>query len=425
MNATYFKQVLTVFLLAAIAFAARADLIVSNLGQPTSDYYGPIGDANSTSNFLIGQEFTLPPNSTPFLLTNITLLLSPTGGGAKITVSIWSADANDDPLDQLATVATQTVTTAGAISFLPATNIALAPGIYYVVAAPASPTNSGLVKWAYSGTTNWAGPGTLGGYADTSAGFWRSTSITNFPQQISIEAVPESSALILQHAAGTNRLAWPPNLNGFVLETTTNLAPPDWQPITNAPAIVAGTNTLAVRTTNTAQLFRLRQTYAAENLDQPNAYRDGPIGNANNHNNFLIGQEFTVPPGNFTLNRLTLLLNPVNGSGNITVSLWNVGPDNNPTNQFAVVASALVSHETNVDFVPTNTITLPGGTYYAVASPTAARESGLVYWDWTAAVTWTGFGELNSIASTYTGQWVNSPFGVGPFQIAIRLTPAP
>ncbi|MGA2028894.1 MAG: hypothetical protein ABSG87_02330, partial [Verrucomicrobiota bacterium] len=49
-----------------------------------------------------------------------------------------------------------------------------------------------------------------------------------------------------------------------------------------------------------------------DNLDQTTAGYYGPIGTDSNSNDFLIGQEFTLPAGNpsYTLNKITLLLDP-------------------------------------------------------------------------------------------------------------------
>ena len=80
-----------------------------------------------------------------------------------------------------------------------------------------------------------------------------------------------------------------------------------------------------------------------DNLDQTLAGYFGPIGTDSTTNDFLIGQEFTLPTGNpfYTLNKITLLLDPENGSGDITVSIYGVDANNNPTNPIAFVVLAI------------------------------------------------------------------------------------
>src|SRR5437879_1647406 len=124
------------FLFFLILFPAawvRADVIVDNLQQPTENYSGPIGDSSTTNGFLIGQEFTLPPGATPYHLNQITLLLSATGGGANITVSVWNVGPDNNPTNEIAVVSSRRVANAGNVDFVPSTNLTLPPGIYYVV----------------------------------------------------------------------------------------------------------------------------------------------------------------------------------------------------------------------------------------------------------------------------------------------------
>lgn len=168
----------------------RAEVMVNNLDEPTENYFGPIGDDSTTNDFLIGQEFTLPSGANPFQINKIALLLSPTGGGANITVSLWDVDVNNNPFSQIAVVASAYVATAGQVDFVPSNSITLSPGIYYVVAAPTTPADSAKVGWYWTLSTAGAGFGVLGGFADTNPGSWQSKPIASGPYQMSIEATP-------------------------------------------------------------------------------------------------------------------------------------------------------------------------------------------------------------------------------------------
>jgi hypothetical protein len=382
------------FVLLMAMAGVRADVIVDNLNQPTRGYFGPIGTDANTNDFLIGQQFILPNEPTPYLLNKITVLFSAIGGGASITLSIWRSDDSNNPTNEIGVVATQSVTTAGTVDFMPTTNIMLSPGTYFVVAAPATPTDSGYVSWAYANTTNWAGTGRLGGYADTTAGAWFYTAITNYPQQIRVEATPATVSLTIQRNAGVTTLTWPSSLTGYVPDTATNLASPVWQLVTNTPVSANGNITAANNWTDTARYFRLHQSLVAGNLDQPTHDWDGPIGTDNSQNDFLIGQEFVLPAGNYALNKVTMRLNPAIGLGSVTASLWHVGVDGNPT-------------------------------YCIVAAPTTPSDNALVGWDYTLSTSWTGFGSLTNYADTYAGPWENLPLSQGPFQLGIQVTPTP
>jgi hypothetical protein len=412
------------FFVFAAAASLRAAVIVDNLSQPTANYFGPIGSDSNKNDFLIGQEFTLPAGSNPFQLNGITLLLTATGGGANITVSIRGADTNNNPSIEVAVLASQLVTNAGAVTFSPSTNIILSPGIYYVVAAPTSPGDSGRVSWAYANTTNWIGSGMLDSLADTIPGNWENFTITNLPQQMRLQATPIPARIGISMQGSVTTLSWPSVLNGYVVDGATNLSPALWQALTNPVGTGTGTNTLTNHWTATPHFFRLRQSLVAENLDQPGAGWDGPIGSDNNMNDFLLAQQFSLPTGNYALNKLTLTLIPANGSGNVTVSIWSVGSDGNPASQLAVVSSQLVSSAGNVDFLPATPITLTAGSYYVVAAPTTSADNGKVGWYYTISTAWTGFGALANYASTFYGIWENEPISLGPYQLSIQATPA-
>jgi len=131
-----------------------------------------------------------------------------------------------------------------------------------------------------------------------------------------------------------------------------------------------------------------------------------------------------LPPGKYTVSEVTLALNPAYGSANITTSIWGVGPDDNPSNELQVVGSQLVSSPGNVNFIPTGTITLPGGNYYLVAAPTTSADNAKVGWYWTESISWTGFGILGNYAGMSTGAWQNFVIGYGPYQMSVQATPS-
>ena len=198
----------------------------------------------------------------------------------------------------------------------------------------------------------------------------------------------------------------------------------NWQTITNQPIQVGNQFVLSNRWTDSKRFFRLQQQFAVDNLDQWPGPWDGPIGIDANPNDSLLGQVFTLPAGNYAINKVTLLLNPVNGSANITVSLWNVGPNNLPTTQISPVSSQLVTNAGNVDFVPSAPITLSAGSYYVVAAPTTAADNAKVGWVYTVNSTfWTGLGTLSGTADKFPGYWEYFPIGYGPFQMSVRATP--
>ncbi|MDE3066039.1 MAG: hypothetical protein KGJ60_00665 [Verrucomicrobiota bacterium] len=404
------------------AAAVRADVLVDNLTQPTEGYYGPIGSDANTNDFLVAQEFTVPSGLTPYRLDKVTLSLSPTSGGGNITVSIWNVGPDINPTNEIAVVATRLVANAGNADFIPATNITLLPGLYYVVAAPKTAADSGLVSWAYTASTNWTGSGALDGYADTRGGSWTSYAFGT-PQQMSVQATPVATVGI-HSRNGATVLSWPALLNTFALVSATNPATPAWLSVTNPPALVAGNYTLTNFWPDRARFFRLRQRFAVDNLEQPTAGYYGPIGNDSTSNDFLVAQEFALPTGNYTLDRVTLMLEPTSGSGSVTVSIWHAGADNNPTNKIAVVASQMVNNTGYVDFVPTAPIPLPSGGYYVVAAPTTVADNGLVNWAYTLSTPWIGFGSLGGYADTSAGSWVNYPLSNGPQQMRVQATPA-
>ncbi|HUA67197.1 MAG TPA: choice-of-anchor R domain-containing protein, partial [Candidatus Saccharimonadales bacterium] len=200
-------KIILLFLGLIATGIVRADVIVDNLDQPTFEYYGPIGNDSNLNDFLIGQEFIVPGGATPFHLDKVTLLLQATGN-ANITVSIWRVDSNNNPTNEIAVVSTQLVVNNGSttnVDFIPTNDITLPPGIYYVVASPATSADNGLVNWAYTSLTNATGTGALGPFAETSSGAWENSLSTgvfvNYPQQMSVQATPITPTIGISPAA--------------------------------------------------------------------------------------------------------------------------------------------------------------------------------------------------------------------------------
>ena len=167
-------------------YRLREDLpIVSNLKNAVWGYFG------ISTNFMIGQEFTLPSGGGHYVLNKVTLSLSPTNGGGNISVGIWNVGFTNNPSSQIDFVASQLITSQNQVDFIPSSSIVLPAGAsYYVVVAPTTLADSGLVSWAYTSFTSWNGNGVLGGYADTIPGYWENFPITDGPQLISVEATP-------------------------------------------------------------------------------------------------------------------------------------------------------------------------------------------------------------------------------------------
>ena len=408
-----------------VTASVRAEVIVDNLSQPVSGWDGPIGTDANANDFLLAQEITLPAaNYVSYLINKVTLRMRPNGAAANITLSIWGVDLNNNPGNKISVVASQIVSTAGNIDFTPATKVVLPPGMYYVVAAPTTPADNAKVSWAYtSAWTNWSGAGILGSLASTLNGSWASLPVYDSPYLLSVQATPTIGALAMSHEAGVTSLSWSTTLRGFVAETTTNLAPSSWQTITNQSIQVGNQIVLSNSWTDSNRFLRLRQEFAVDNLDQWPGPVDGPIGNDANNSDSLLGQVFTLPAGNYSINKVTLVLAPMNGSANITVSIWNVGPNNLPTTKIFAVSSKLVASAGPVDFIPSAPITLSGGSYYVVAAPTTSADNAKVGWVYTVSTFWTGLGTLSGTADKFPGFWEYSPIGYGPFQMSIQATP--
>jgi hypothetical protein len=407
------------------ASLARADLIVDNLNENTiAGYFGPIGNDSNTNDFLIGQEFTLPASTNLYQLDEVSLLLAPTNGGGNITVSIWTNSRANIPSTEIATLSPVLITNAGKANFVLSSTVTLSPGTYYVVASPTTPADNGRVWWAYASDTNWTGSGTLEGYADTESGNWISYPITSLPQKLSVIATPVSSAILTMHRQGNSlKLSWASGLTGYELDSTTNLAVPAWQSVTNLPVALGGTNTVTNSLSGLMRFYRLRQDFVVSNLSQTVGSYDGPIGTGTNVNSYLLAEEWTVPSGNFTVGKVVLSLNPAAGSAHVTASIWNTGPANTPGSQIDMIATQLVSSAGNFSFVPPAPITLPAGNYYVVARAATPADSGKVDWNWTYSSSWTGFGILDGYAGTTNGLWDTESVADGPYLISIQAPP--
>lgn len=77
-------QTLLSLLVLLLAPSLYADVIMNNLNQGTQNYFGRMGDHSDSSDFLTGQEFSLPAGQTPCQLNQITLPLRVTGRGANL-----------------------------------------------------------------------------------------------------------------------------------------------------------------------------------------------------------------------------------------------------------------------------------------------------------------------------------------------------
>jgi hypothetical protein len=408
------------------ACLARADVIVDNVGEGTGGYFGPIGDDSNTNDFLIGQEFTLPTGTNLYDLDAISLVLEPTNGGGNITVSIWNTSRNNTPATEIAALAPVMVTNRGEVNFVLASSVRLSPGTYYVVASPTTPADSGRVLWGVSVDTGWTGSGTLEGYADTESGNWTAYPITDLPQQMTVVATPDSPAILtMKHQSSALKLSWASGLTGYELDSATNLAVPTWQAVTNVPVTVSGTNSVTNNLSGPMRFYRLRQDFIVSNLSETVGSWDGPIGMGTNANGFLLGDQWTVPLGTFTVSKVALNLNPVGGSAHITASIWNASPENTPGSQIDMIATQMVSAVGNVTFVPPAPITLPAGTYFLVAGAATPSDSGKVGWNWTYSSSWIGFGVLDGYAGTTNGVWQTASVAEGPYLISIQQAGPP
>src|SRR6266849_4960830 len=197
------------------AASVQGETIVNNLNQPVYAWDGPIGIDANPNDFLLAQEITLPAvNYASYFLNKVTLLLRPKGAPASVTVRIYDVvPFNNNPGSEIAVVASQIVPTAENVDFIPATNIVLAPGMYYVVVGPTTPADNAKVSWAYtSAWDNWSGAGILGYLASTSLGYWENLPIYRNPFLLSVQATPTIGAVAMSREGSVTPLSWPASL---------------------------------------------------------------------------------------------------------------------------------------------------------------------------------------------------------------------
>lgn len=411
-------------LLLSTAVLARADVIVNNVGEPTEGIVGLIGDDSNASDFLIGQQFSIPAGTNLYELDEISLLLESISGGGRITVSVWTNSPSNTPSTEIVALPPIIVTEAAEYYSVPLTNITLAPGTYYVVVSPTTSADSGFVYWAFANGADYEGTGMLGDYADTETGAWKATPSGSSPQQMSVVATPVSVAKIkVNRQVDTLKLSWPPGLTGYELDSTTNLTVPDWQSVTNVPVTVGGTNSVTNSLSGSTRFYRLRQDFVVSNLSETAGGWDGPIGMGTNANGFLLGEEWTVQSGSFSVSKVTLSLTPSGGSAHITASIWNASPENTPGSEIDMIATQLVTTTGNFTFVPPSPITLPAGSYFVVAGAATPSDSGKVGWNWTSSTSWTGFGILDGFAGMTNRVWLNDSVVDLPYLISIQAGP--
>jgi hypothetical protein len=68
----------------------------------------------------------------------------------------------------------------------------------------------------------------------------------------------QAPSLAVQQAVGGVALSWPSSAAGYVLESTTSLSSPDWEPVTDVPTIAADCYMLTKSCPANATFFRLR-----------------------------------------------------------------------------------------------------------------------------------------------------------------------
>jgi len=123
----------------------------------------------------------------------------------------------------------------------------------FTLAAKYIPTNqfsaSRLIDVsAWAGTTNELFFGFLGG---------TSTNATLQVDNIRFYSL-QAPSLAVQQAVGGVALSWPSSAAGYVLESTTSLSSPDWEPVTDVPVIAADCYMLTKSCPANATFFRLR-----------------------------------------------------------------------------------------------------------------------------------------------------------------------
>ena len=161
---------------------------MSNLSEAVGGYDGSIGMGTNVNGYLLGDELTVQSGS--FKIGKVILDLNPLFGSAHITASIWNAGPGNTPGSQIDMIATQLVSTAGNVTFIPSAPITLPAGTYFLMAAAATPSDGGKVSWYWTDSSAWTGFGKLDGFVGTTNGFWQTASVAEGPYLISIQAGP-------------------------------------------------------------------------------------------------------------------------------------------------------------------------------------------------------------------------------------------
>jgi len=82
-----------------------------------------------------------------------------------------------------------------------------------------------------------------------------------FGYELFVQEIAPSDAAILQIAVqgGSVLISWPGSLSNYQLQSAGSLSNPNWTPVTNAPALTNGQNTVTTLPTATQQFYRLQQ----------------------------------------------------------------------------------------------------------------------------------------------------------------------
>jgi len=148
------------------------------------------------------------------------------------------------------------------------TNLLLAT---FTNGVPNSATNNFAVP------INWGDNSTNGGLIVTNLAGWKEvrgshtyTNAGNYPVYLTLQSVPGASTTVVSTASvppavsltrtGTNNVVrWPAWATDYQLQSTTNVAAPNWPAVTNSPALIGYDNVTTNCTTNGTCFFRLKK----------------------------------------------------------------------------------------------------------------------------------------------------------------------
>jgi hypothetical protein len=178
--------------------AARAEFVlVSNLSEPPRDDT-PIANPE----FWAAQSFF--PDTNAYLLSSIEAIVGNGANSPQVVAELRKADVNGD-IDVTAGGLLPTFTApdmsgpTSVRSFAPDNPVALLPVQKYWFLLGSS--NAGTYDWSYANTGLYAGPGSLGDFADSSdaGATWTRRDSPYFPYliQVNTNAIPEPNAIIL------------------------------------------------------------------------------------------------------------------------------------------------------------------------------------------------------------------------------------